>query len=177
MISGSSIARSVARAWNWTLNGGPTGSQQLTPAIGAVLRMIKMMGIFYFSSELTEPWGRELPPMDDCLWFHVVISGSCTIAVDQGPSMTVRAGDLVLVPQGSGHRAWGAERAPTQSVLDLPHEYLSDDYAVLRHGGGGDRTDIVCGGVRFDHPTARHLVGELPGLIHIDSARTPRFVG
>jgi transcriptional regulator GlxA family with amidase domain len=59
-------------------------------------------------------------------------------------------------------------------VFDLPHDEYSDRYAVLRHGGGGARTDLVCGGVRFDHPAARHLVEALPALIHIESSRMPR---
>jgi AraC-like DNA-binding protein len=144
------------------------------PGIGEVLRFLRLSGIFYCPSELTEPWGLALPPMEDCLWFHVVTAGSCTIEVEPGQPRTVGVGDLVLVPHGAGHRAWGAEPAPTPSVLDLPHEYVNDRYAVLRHGGGGARTDVVCGGVRFDHPGARHLVAALPPLIHVEAARTPR---
>jgi len=148
--------------------------QSPVPAIGQALRFIRMSGIFYCPSELTEPWGIELPPMPDCLWFHMVMSGSCTIEVERGEPVTLRTGDLVLVPHGSGHRGWGAERAPTPSVFDLPHEQYSERYAVLRHGGGGDRTHLVCGGVRFDHPAARHLVDALPALIHTESSRMPR---
>jgi AraC-like DNA-binding protein len=144
------------------------------PALGQALRFIRMSGIFYCPSELTEPWGLELPPMDDCLWFHVVTSGTCTVAVGDAEPLTVRTGDLVLVPHGSGHRAWGLTTAPTPLVFDLPHEEYNENYAVLRHGGGGARTDVVCGGVRIDHPAARHLVESLPPLIHIEGARTPR---
>jgi AraC-like DNA-binding protein len=145
----------------------------IAPGIGEALRFLRMSGIFYCPSELTEPWGLALPPMEDCLWFHVISAGSCTIEVE-GVETLVRTGDLVLVPHGTGHRAWGAEVAPTPSVLDLPHLYLSDRYAVLRHGGRGARTDVVCGGVRFDHPAARDLVASLPNIIHVEAARTPR---
>lgn len=144
------------------------------PSIGDALRFIQMSGIFYSPSELTEPWGLSLPPMEDCLWFHVVTAGAVTIEVEPGAPRHVSTGDLVLVPHGSGHRAWGLEPAPTPSVLELPHEYVSESYAVLRHGGGGARTDVVCGGVRFDHPSARHLIAALPPLIHIESTAMPR---
>lgn len=142
--------------------------------LSEVIRFVRMTGILYCPSELTEPWGLALPPMDECLWFHVVTSGSCTIEVEPAPPLTVRAGDLVLVPHGLGHRAWGAEPAPTPSVLDLPHENASENYAVLRHGGGGVRTEVVCGGVRLDHPAARHLIDALPPIIHIESSLMPR---
>lgn len=144
------------------------------PALGQALRFIRMSGIFYCPSELTEPWGLELPPMADCVWFHVVTSGTCSVQVAGGEPLVVRTGDLVLVPHGSGHRAWGLEHAPTPSVFDLPHEEFNDRYAVLRHGGGGALTEVVCGGVRLDHPAARHLLDSLPPLVHIESSRTPR---
>ncbi|MGI9600646.1 MAG: AraC family transcriptional regulator [Acidimicrobiales bacterium] len=143
------------------------------PAIGEALRYVQMSGIFYCPSELTEPWGLELPPMPDCVWFHAVLGGEFTLEVD-GRTHTLRAGDLVLVPHGTGHRAWGSEPSPTPSVFDLPHDYVSEQYAVLRHGGGGERTDVVCGGIRLEHPAARQLVASLPPLIHIEASRSTR---
>ena len=151
------------------MNDATSGS-----ALGEALRHVRMSGIFYCPSELTEPWGLELPAMEHCLWFHVVLSGGCTVAVPGDDQVAVAAGDLVLVPHGTGHRAWGAEPAPNPSVLDLPHEEMSDRYAVLRHGGGGAPTRVVCGGVRFDHPAARHLIDALPSLVHVRAERTPR---
>ncbi|MCP4435971.1 MAG: AraC family transcriptional regulator [Actinomycetia bacterium] len=143
------------------------------PAIGEALRYIQMSGIFYCPSELTEPWGLELPPMPDCVWFHAVLGGELTLEVE-GDTLTLRTGDLVLVPHGTGHRGWGIEETDTPSVFDLPHDYVTDQYAVLRHGGGGQRTDLVCGGIRLEHPAARQLVGSLPPVIHIEASRSTR---
>ncbi len=146
-------------------------TQSTDSALGEALRYVQMSGIFYCPSELTEPWGIELPPMDDFAWFHVVTSGSITIEVD-GELHTLKAGDMALIPHGTGHRGWGAERAPTPSVFDLPHEYFSDQYAFLRYGGGGEQTNLVCGGIRFDQPAARHLLNSLPRLIHVRASRS-----
>ena len=66
--------------------------------------------------------------------------------------------------------AWGEVETDTPSVFDLPHEYFSDQYAHLRHGGGGARTRVVCGGIRLEHPTARHLAQALPPIIVFESA-------
>jgi AraC-like DNA-binding protein len=149
-------------------------TDQLTaPPLGEVLRFVQMEGVFYCPSILSEPWGLELPPMPDCVWFHAVISGSCTIEVE-GEHHQCHPGDLVLVPHGTGHRAHGLDPAPTPNVLDLPHDYISDQYAILHHGGGGEPTHIVCGGIRFDHPVARKLVESLPSLIHIEGSRSTR---
>jgi AraC-like DNA-binding protein len=143
------------------------------PTIGETLRHVQMSGIFYCPSELSEPWGLALPPMPNCVWFHFITSGRCTVDVD-GERTTCRAGDLVVIPHGTGHRAWGTDDAPTPLVYDLPHDEVSEQYAILRHGGGGDETNVVCGGIRFDHPSAQHLVQSLPALIHIEASRSPR---
>ena len=155
------------------LRGIDTDGSTARTAIDQALRSVRMSGIFYCPTALTEPWGLELPPMEHCLWFHFVTSGSCTIDVGD-ERITARTGDLVLVPHGTGHRGWGAEPAPTPSVFDLPHDDLHDTYAVLRHGGGGARTDLVCGGVRLDHPSARHLLEALPAIVHVERSLTPR---
>ena len=144
-----------------------------TDAISEALRYVQMSGVFYCSSELSEPWGLELPPMENCVWFHVVTAGTANSDVN-GDIRTARAGDLILIPHGNGHRAWGSQPAPTPDVFTLPHDYYSDQYAVLTHGGGGDRTHIVCGGIRFDHPAARHLVESLPAVIHIEASHSTR---
>ena len=143
------------------------------PSIGEALRYVQMSGIFYCPSELTEPWGLELPPMEDCVWFHAMIAGTCTLEVE-GEVTTVAPGDMVIVPHGTGHRAWGQTETETPVVYDLPHHYVNEHYAVLRHGGGGAQTRIVCGGIRFEHPAARQLVDSLPAVIHIEASRSTR---
>jgi len=143
------------------------------PPLGEALRYVQMSGVFYCPSVLTEPWGLELPPIEDCVWFHAVTVGQVTLDVG-GERRTVRAGDLVLVPHGTGHRAWGSEEAPTPSVFELPHDYVTDQYAVLRHGGGGERSEVICGGIRLEHPAARQLVASLPAVIHIEASRSTR---
>ena len=49
---------------------------------------------------------------------------------------------------------------------------MSLRYEVLRHGGGGAPTGLVCGAVRLGHPAARRLVAALPAILHVESAQT-----
>lgn len=143
----------------------PGGVAPAFAPLDHVLGHVKMSSVFYSPSELSEPWAIEIPPMERCLWFHVVTDGRCTFDLT-GEPVHLATGDIAVVPHGSGHTGRGGEeRVPARSVLDLPHEELTEYYGLLRHGGGGPRTELVCGGIRFDHPAARHLIDALPPLI------------
>ncbi|SDM46101.1 AraC family transcriptional regulator [Allokutzneria albata] len=142
--------------------------------LAEALHFLRMTGTFYCRSELTAPWGMTLPAMADCLWFHIVTAGRCVLEVDGAEPRTLLPGDLALVPHGEGHRLRDVPDAPAPAIEGLPHDYVSDRYAVLRHGGGGAETTLVCGAVRFDHPTARSLVDVLPKIIHVEPAGSPQ---
>jgi len=135
-----------------------------------VLAHLPLEGIFYCRSELSAPWGLELPPMTDCIWFHVVTRGSCRLSAGSGEPFEVRRGDLVLLPRGRGHSVSSDGEAECAPVMDLPHDYLSERYALLRHGGGGAQVDLVCGAVQLSDPAGRAVVEALPEVIHVDSS-------
>jgi AraC-like DNA-binding protein len=141
--------------------------------LGEALHSLRMSGAFYCNSAFTEPWGLTLPPLPGYLWFHVVTSGRVALGVGDGALTTLHSGDLALVTQGAGHTLCSDPAAPAPGILDLPREEISDRYEVLRHGGGGELTRMMCGAVRFDHPAARNLVALLPKIIYVDAASTP----
>ena len=142
----------------------PTGDP-----LGEALHFLRMTGSFYCRSDLTAPWGMQLPPMPGCLWFHVVTSGQCWLEVDDAPPRQLRPGELTLVPHGEGHRLRSEGNVPTPGILDLHREVVSDRYEILRHGSGGEPTGMICGAVTFDHPAAHNLVRLLPQILHIEA--------
>ena len=135
--------------------------------------MLRMSGTFYVRSELSAPWGLTLPPEPHSLWCHVVNVGGAWLEVDGTEPRFLRPGDFALVPHGEGHRIRSDSDAPAPRVDTLPHDYVSDRYAVLRHGGGGTAAGIVCGTVRFGHPAARTLVELLPRTIVVETSSGP----
>jgi len=141
--------------------------------LGDALHLLRMTGVFYCRSEFTEPWALSLPPFEACLMFHVVTAGRCRLEVDGAAPCELRPGDLALVPHGEGHRLLSAEGVPAARLFDLPRELVSDRYEILRHGGGGAATTVICGVVRFDHPAARHLIDVLPKVIGVDVWSAP----
>ncbi len=133
-----------------------------------------MNGAYYCRSELTAPWGLTLPPMPGYLWFHVVTSGRLWLEAED-ERRWIHLGDLALVPHGEGHVLRSEPGAPAPGILDLERELVSDRYEILRHGGGGAPTGLICGAVRFAHPAAGHLIEILPGMICVEASRSPRL--
>jgi AraC-like DNA-binding protein len=142
--------------------------------LGEALHFLRMNGAFYCRSELTAPWGLTLPPMPAYLWFHVVTSGRAWLETEEGDAHWVQPGELALVPHGKGHRLRSEPGATAPPILGLPLEQVSDRYELLRYGGGGAPTTLVCGAVRFDHPAARNVVDILPPTIHIQGSESPQ---
>lgn len=143
--------------------------------LGEALHILRMSGSLYSSCEFSAPWGLELPPLPGVLMFHVVTSGQCWIEVDGIEPSLLQPGDLALVPHGEGHRGASEPGQPGPGLFDLHREYLSERYEIIRHGGGGAMTRMVCGVVRFDHPAARHLVSVLPRLIRVEADSSPQL--
>jgi len=142
--------------------------------LGAVLHSLKLSGAFYCRSELSAPWGLTMPPMPGCLWFHAVTRGGCTLEIPGGPEpLSLGPGDFVLVPRGEGHRLRTDEDVETPVVTDLPHAIEEERYALLRYGGGGEPTSLVCGIVRLADPVGQDLVEALPPCIHVNALGTP----
>ena len=143
--------------------------------LGEALHFLRMNGAFYCRSELSAPWGLALPPMPGYAWFHVVTAGRIWLEADEPDPRWIQPGDLALVPHGEGHVLRSEPGAPAPGILELDREEVSERYEILRHGGGGAPTTLICGAVRFDHPAARNLVAILPGIIHIEAGGSPQM--
>lgn len=143
--------------------------------LGEALHFLRMSGTFYSRCEFTAPWGLELPEISASLMFHVVTSGRCWLEVDGAEPRLLQPGDLALVPHGEGHRLTSEPGLPGARLFDLPREMVSERYEILRHGGGGAATTLVCGAVRFDHPAAHHLIDVLPRMISVEAADSPQM--
>lgn len=147
----------------WARGGDP---------LGEALHFLRMSGSFYGASEFTAPWGLALPALPDTLMLHVVTSGRCWLDVPNCEPCLLEPGVLALVPHGRGHRLFSDEGAPIVDLFDVPRVEVSDRYELIRHGGGGDATSLVCAVTRFDHPAARQLTALLPAIVSITDRRS-----
>ena len=143
--------------------------------LGEALHFLRMSGLFYCRAEFRAPWGLVLPAMRASLMFHFVTSGRCWLEVEGAERRHLQRGDLALVPHGEGHRLTSEPGIRGAKLFELPRELVSERYEILRHGGRGAATNMVCGAVRFDHPAAHHLVRLLPRVICVEASSSPHL--
>ena len=150
----------------------PANAWASADPLGETLHSLRLEGVVYARSRLTAPWGVEMPPMPDCVMFHVVTAGECFMEFPDRAPAIVRPGEFALMPRGEGHFIKHAEGARTKPYFDLPIQHISQRYELLDYGGGGHETTLICGAVRFAHPAANDLISLLPSLIHIKTWST-----
>lgn len=137
--------------------------------LGEALHSVRMTGTFYCRSELTAPWGIDMPPMENCLMFHVVTSGGCWVEVEKGKKRYLSAGDFILVPHGKGHVLKSDDETVVKNIFDIHRELVSPRYELLHYGGGGEETHLICGAVCMEDETARRVVKMLPETIVVQA--------
>lgn len=144
------------------------GVTQIADPLDETLHQLRLDGSLYCRSELTSPWGLEMPPMPGSMMFHIITSGTCWLQVPGHEPVELRQGCLALVPHGQGHTVFSRPDAEVKPLFDMPVEKISDRYEVLRCGGGGELTQVTCGVVLIEHAAADRLVAQLPELLVLD---------
>ncbi|MEM9089034.1 MAG: AraC family transcriptional regulator [Cyanobacteria bacterium P01_F01_bin.53] len=137
--------------------------------LGEVLHMLRLTGTLHCRAELTAPWGLDVPLIDECMVFEIVNSGRCWLEVDGEAPRELREGSLVLIPHGKAHTLCSDRDVAAQPLFDIPVEKISDRYEIMRHGGGGEFTQITAGVVRVDRSAIGNLLALFPKVLQIDA--------
>ena len=104
--------------------------------------------------------------------FCTILEGSCHLAVDGAPPVTLEAGDFVLLPATPGFTMSGFEDAETAELVTIDPHATSGSIWEMRHGDAEAAPDVrMLGGYfAFASPDAGLLVSQLPALIHLRGA-------
>ena len=141
-------------------------------ALQSALDHLRLEGALFFRSELTEPFEFESTPLaladalvpgaDRLTLFHIVAAGSCWVAVDDSVRYWAAEGDVIVMPYGDHYLMGGDAAAQCVSILSLLDPLPWAVIPVLRHGGGGRRTEVVCGYMHSTDPLFDPSMRALP---------------
>src|SRR5262249_39737140 len=130
-------------------SGRGDGLDEPTPdPLSSVLPDLRLSGGSYGRCELDSPWGLEFAPQE-LARFHFVVAGRCWLRAPELGTVALEAGDVVLLPRGTGHTLAHAPRARTKPIDSFPLEEIGERAFALREGGAGARALLACCSVRF----------------------------
>jgi hypothetical protein len=135
------------------------------------LAQLRLEGAIFFRSDLTDAFAFESNPLEFAdlvrpgaqrlIIFHIVSKGSCWVATDDEQHWASE-GDVIVLPYGDRHVIGGATPAAAVPISSLLDPLPWSDLPVLVYGGGGVRTELVCGYLYSEDPLFDPALRALP---------------
>ena len=100
--------------------------------------------------------------------FCALLEGSCLLSVDGAETLTLTAGDFVLLPTTPGFTMTSLEPG-TPVPIDARKAAMDTSGSEIRHGTRGGRPEVrMLGGYfEFDSPDSAMLVSLFPAVLHV----------
>ena len=127
-----------------------------------------MSGSLIARAELEEPWGLGLQRFGAAV-FHVVISGSGLLRTEEGRTVRLSSGEVVVLMRGESHTIVSEPGVAITSFAELVEHCVPGRFPTIGIAGGGNRATMLCGFFRFERPTSHPLLRALPDLIHVSA--------
>lgn len=141
-----------------------------------VLEQCRLSSTIFSRAVLEHPWSVHTSGTRDAGIFHGVVEGECTVAVAEADPVRLARGDVVFLPRGDAHVMSSDPSLAPDSLSD--HVRRAGEGEIvdrLEIRGGGARTRLVCGSVRFAHGGVHPLLDVLPRVVRVE--RDPLVAG
>jgi AraC-like DNA-binding protein len=132
--------------------------------LSEILQDLRLARASYGRSEFTAPWGVQIPYKEG-VRFHFVVEGTCWMLTEGQSPLALDAGDVVLLPHGTGHVIADDPHRDPRPLAEIGPRLVGNSTYHLAAGGGGERTLLVCCTIGFEGPTAHPLLEQLPYVL------------
>ncbi|WP_088693369.1 MULTISPECIES: AraC family transcriptional regulator [unclassified Rhizobium] len=134
-------------------------------ALSHLLAWVQLRGETVYQAELHDPWRLRFPP--GASHVHLVIEGAFDLRLLDGTTIRLEAGDLALVPHGSGHAISSQEAGSAAPVDAFTPDMFDASRLLLWNRGEGRVTRIVGGLFRYERQPLPPVLKALPPVIHL----------
>ena len=146
-------------------------------ALSDVLKSARLSGGVFLNAEFTAPWclttkvTRELcapfPGMANAhlIPYHYVVEGELEASLEGHEPLQLRAGDTILFPRNDAHLIGSDVNLPPAYGRDFMQRPKHGTVFIIRYGGGGAVTRMVCGYLGCNGAYAAPIVGSLPAVM------------
>ncbi|MFP2927243.1 AraC family transcriptional regulator [Pyxidicoccus sp. 3LG] len=115
--------------------------------------------------EVTAPWGMSVDARDVCL-FYGVSRGSCVLEIE-GTHRELSRGDFVIILGGVSYVLKDSAKTRPVPASEVYASRAGRCGGVVRYGGGGAPTTLICGRFIFEGSALSPLVASLPSFLHV----------
>jgi AraC-like DNA-binding protein len=149
------------------------------------LACLQLSGALFVRAHLSRPWAYhspELPRLQRVLQpgdrriilFHVITEGSCrATSMRGGAELELSAGDILIVPFADQHTVGDPRPVEPVDLSSLIPPPPWSSLPVIRYGGGGPTTTILCGYLLSDDAPLNPVLASLPPFMRVRSANSP----
>jgi len=149
-------------------------------AFSEVLSAVKLNGALFFNAAFSAPWGFSAPEgrlmaakiganSEHLVLYHLLIDGHAVVDFEDGVSIALAPGDIVIFPHGHAHdmSSGNGTQRPFPNY-GITAKIKSRDLNPLRAGGGGDVSRFVCGYMTCDPYLCRPILDGLPPAFKVN---------
>jgi AraC-like DNA-binding protein len=133
-------------------------------ALSEVLQDFRLSGVNYGRCELRHPWSISFPEQP-LLRFHFVSQGPCWIHTETEGWQELKAGDLVLLPQGIEHRLASSPEVTGSTITSCQITRLGGNVCEVVQQGDGDASMVFCGSMALGAYALHPLISLMPTII------------
>lgn len=165
----------------------PASDAAMDPLLD-LLREMRLTGGVFLDAEFTSPWcvtsrvdaqsyNQSGATPAHVIAYHYVTEGHCILGLDGQTVTEVHAGEIILIPRNDPHRLGSATNVRAVSASQLVQRSADGGLARVTHGGGGERTRLLCGflGTSTAHPPIADVLP--PALtIAVEDAATGAWI-
>jgi AraC-like DNA-binding protein len=149
-------------------------------AFSEILSGVKLNGAVFFNAEFSEPWGLSAPASKvmaaqvapdaaHLVPYHLLVEGGAFVEMEDGQSVTLVPGDVVIFPHGDPHHMISAKTVrPPFPNYGIAAKIEARDLSPLRAGGGGPVSRFVCGYMTCDPHLGRPILNGLPPVFKVN---------
>ena len=132
------------------------------------VRQVEVQDLCRFASAWRSPHTAEGPSWAQ---FHMVTKGNCFLDMENGETLHLQAGSLLLLPRGDAHTVRSSHGGRSRAV-PVRVEY-NNGIRIKTNTLGSSDTELICGRLQFDGGPSGLIIATLPAamLLNVNSER------
>jgi AraC family transcriptional regulator, alkane utilization regulator len=142
-------------------------------ALSELLRLARFGANVALDATAHEPWCVSVAGSDAFARAHVVLDGECHLRIAGADDVTLRSGDMVLLPGGDPHLVGSPLDTEAKSFASVVRQPLAGELVPVRLGGSGAGTRWISLTFSCERHLAQPLLEAMPRIVFVDLAGAP----